>query len=136
MGIFCDRLEQVMMRRGLAATTQYMYEYWVRRYVAYFMRAPDQLGLNEIEEFQYALAEEEVLLAKKGSPGLYRARSSRSLCGWTPQLISATFKRSCRPPGSAFVPAWVREPRTCPGLSSAVPRSASGASSFRHGWLQ
>ena len=60
MGQFHDRMDQAMAIRGFSPVTRYTYAYWMRRFVAFFKRAPDQLGLAEITQFQHALAEGDV----------------------------------------------------------------------------
>src|SRR5579863_2768198 len=56
MGAFSDSMEQKMVTRGFSPNTRYTYLYWMRRFVKFFMKSPDNLGLPEIARFQHALA--------------------------------------------------------------------------------
>jgi site-specific recombinase XerD len=56
MEAFRDMMDQKMVTLGFSPVTRYTYLYWMRRFVAFFKRPPDQLGLPEIARFQHALA--------------------------------------------------------------------------------
>lgn len=60
MGQFHDQMEQAMVVRGFSPVTRYTYAYWMRRFVAFFKRPPIDLGLDEINTFQHALAAADV----------------------------------------------------------------------------
>ena len=49
-----------MVVRGFSPVTRYTYAYWMRRFVAFFRRPPTDLGPDEINAFQHALAKDEV----------------------------------------------------------------------------
>lgn len=56
MGQFRDLMDKEMVVRGFSSVTRYTYTYWMGRFVKFFKRAPDQLGLAEIKTFQHSLA--------------------------------------------------------------------------------
>lgn len=56
MGALRDRMDREMVTRGFSAVTRYTYDYWMRRFVAHFHRAPDQLGPDDVATFLHALA--------------------------------------------------------------------------------
>ena len=60
MGHFRDQMEQAMLVRGFSPVTRYTYAYWMRRFVAFFRRPPTDLGLDDINAFQHALAKDDV----------------------------------------------------------------------------
>lgn len=60
MGAFRDRMAFAMVLRGFSAVTRYTYDYWVRRFVAHFHRAPDQLGADDVTAFLHTLAAADV----------------------------------------------------------------------------
>lgn len=49
-----------MVVRGFSPVTRYTYAYWMRRFVKFFRRPPIDLGLEEINAFQHALAKDDV----------------------------------------------------------------------------
>jgi site-specific recombinase XerD len=60
MGQFRDQMEQSMLVHGFSPVTRYTYTYWMRRFVAFFRRAPIELGLDDINTFQHELARQDV----------------------------------------------------------------------------
>jgi integrase/recombinase XerD len=58
MGQFRDRLEQDLLVRGYSELTRVKYLQCVRDFVAYFRRAPDQLTLEDVHQFQVYLVQE------------------------------------------------------------------------------
>jgi integrase/recombinase XerD len=58
MGVFRDRMQADLELRGYRQTTQRSYVNCVRRFVAHFMRSPDELGEEEIRAFLLHLRRE------------------------------------------------------------------------------
>ena len=55
MGRFHDRMDEELRLRGYSANTRQCYLRGVRRFVRYFMRAPDQLTPEHIRQYQLYL---------------------------------------------------------------------------------
>jgi site-specific recombinase XerD len=53
-------MDHEMVVRGFSDVTRYTYAYWVKRFVAFFMRPPDQLRLDDIKNFQHHLASDKI----------------------------------------------------------------------------
>jgi hypothetical protein len=51
MGQLRDRMEQDLMLRGLAPSTRRVYLIYCRKFAAFFMRSPEELGEAEIRKF-------------------------------------------------------------------------------------
>ena len=58
MGEFRDRMERDLQIRGFSRITQQCYLGRMKAFVGYFMRPPDQLGLEEIHQYQLHLTRE------------------------------------------------------------------------------
>lgn len=58
MGTFRDRFERDLQIRGLSPNTVKQYAYCVRNMVKHFMRPPDELTIDDINEFQLHLTRE------------------------------------------------------------------------------
>ncbi len=61
MGRFHDRMDRDLRIRGYSERTREIYLSCVRRFVQYFMRPPDELGIEEIHAYQLHLAKERKL---------------------------------------------------------------------------
>jgi site-specific recombinase XerD len=60
MGMLSDRFERDMAIRGLADNTRVQYHVCVRSFVRFFGRPPDQLTLDQVNEYQHHLIRRKV----------------------------------------------------------------------------
>ncbi len=72
MGQLRDRMEADLKIAGYSALTQKTYLFWARKFAAYFMRSPAELGADEVRQFLLYLIEER----KVSSQTIRQVRSS------------------------------------------------------------
>lgn len=72
MGQLRDRMEADLKIAGYSPSTQKAYLFWARKFAAYFMRSPAELGADEVRQFLLYLVEER----KVASQTIRQVRSS------------------------------------------------------------
>jgi hypothetical protein len=106
-----QRFIEDMQLRGLAPTTQRSYIHYVAAFARYFDKSPEQLGLEDIRQYELYLG--------KGSKDRYTMLSPRLL------EVLRSYWRAARPMDWLFPSFWRQERHICQGSLSQACRDAS-----------